>query len=560
MSYNDEYYDDRTDDQQFEDESNVGAPSQLLSPNPAQSQTRYSASLSASSMIGSRYNDRDDDSVASIDVNRVGFTPRSSVALTDTDAASEEHPYGYASDPYARADDSMDERDVEAMLLSERSMQYDDDDHHRYDDEGRQYDEYSESNGDDDFGYNPSHQPHDWPHEILTVEDVRSRRTKPLSTIAERSSVGSRSQASQQFSPKLSSEDIPPVPRIPSIFRQQTGEDMLRSISAQQQDPSPPGSLRSHHSRASTDPGAAPPHQARSSSPVKSISTTSSLRDRIALFEGRGASPAPGLTQGVRPGSPSGTHGLGLGLGLSSTGGLGLSLVRSPASMLSTPFSPAQSMPPMSPIAPSGISHHSSMSSLSRDRPASPVKSITSYQSSEAPSANIPSYASSPLVYQTTPASTHQRTFDDQTLSPEPHHPQESLGQQPQPGYVQRVLASFRPTEETGPGLFDVRRRQSLRRASAGATERGGGSDQGHQRSSFEQQQQRSAGGSGSGGARSAPSHKSTPSQGSRPRSEGGSGDGSVAAERSDMPLGTNAEEVSLLFFLILFGFLMLGS
>ncbi len=344
-------------------------------------------------LIESLDNDQDDDSVASIDVNRVGFTPRTSVALTDTDAASDEHPYGYAEDPYARANDSMDERDVEDMLLSERSMQYDDEDRYDHDqqysgqhEEGRQYDEYSESidGNEEDFGFLPGHQPHDWPHEILTVEDVRTRRTKPLSTIAERSSVGSRSQASQ-FSPKALSEEVPPVPRIPSIFRQQTGEEMLRSISATQgQDPSPPASLRSQHSRASTDPGAAPPYQARSVSPVKSTSTSSSrgVRDRIAFFEERVASPAPGLVQGARPGSPSGTYGLGLGLGLSG-GGLGLSLVRSPASMLSTPFSPAQSMPPMSPNPQSGLSYQSSMSSLSRSRPASPVKSVKSNQSSE---------------------------------------------------------------------------------------------------------------------------------------------------------------------------------
>jgi hypothetical protein len=54
----------------------------------------------------------------------------------DGGEGAEEHPYGYADDPYTRtlasADDSMDERDVEAMLLAkqehaDRSMQYEDD-------------------------------------------------------------------------------------------------------------------------------------------------------------------------------------------------------------------------------------------------------------------------------------------------------------------------------------------------------------------------------------------------------------------------------------------------
>jgi len=129
----------------------------------------------------------------------------------------------------------------------------------------------------------------------------------------------------------------------------------------------------------------APPER-RSTSPVKSIATASSslgVRERIALFEDRGVSPAPALSQGIRPGSPRGFHALGLGLHLTRS--------PAPSSMLSTPFSPAQSMPPMSPSVsgarydePRSISYHSSASSTSsRDRPASPVKSVKSYQSSE---------------------------------------------------------------------------------------------------------------------------------------------------------------------------------
>jgi hypothetical protein len=70
----------------------------------------------------------------------------------------------------------------------------------------------------------------------------------------------------------------------------------------------------------------------------------------------------------------------------------GLSLTRLPASMISTPISPVQSMPPTSPSAvstgtcfeePRSISYHWSLSLLSCSRPTSPVKSIKSYQSSE---------------------------------------------------------------------------------------------------------------------------------------------------------------------------------
>jgi hypothetical protein len=270
------------------------------------------------------------------------------------------------------------------MLLAEqeqaeRSMQYDDEEQyqqHQYGDE--------DMGSEEDFGF-LQQQPPDWPH-VLTVDDVRTRRTKALSTIEEvRSSVGSRSQASQ-FSPGAGSVgSIPPVPPIPSMYRHHTGEDPQRSSLAMGLGVSPPGSIRSSHSRAGTDPG---PQQARSSSPVKTSSSSLGVRERIAFFD-RGASPAPGalgLVHGARSGSPTGTHGVGLGLGLS------LTRSPAPASMLSTPFSPAQSMPPMSPSAvstgarfeePRSISYHSSLSSISRSRPASPVKSIKSYQSSE---------------------------------------------------------------------------------------------------------------------------------------------------------------------------------
>jgi len=60
-----------------------------------------------------------------------------------------------------------------------------------------------------------------------------------------------------------------------------------------------------------------------------------------------------------------------------------------------------------------------------------------------------------------------------------PQRSQELLGYQPQPGYVRRILSSFRPVEQEG-RLLDVRRRQSLRRASAGATKRSSRGHGGH--------------------------------------------------------------------------------
>jgi hypothetical protein len=264
---------------------------------------------------------------------------------------------------------SMDKRDVEAMLLAEqeqadRSMQYDDNEQYHQ----HQYGE-EDIESEEDFGFI---QP-EWPH-VLTVDDVRSRRTKALRTSEEvRSSVGSRSQASQ-FSPGAGSVgSIPPVLLIPSMFRHDTTEDPRQSSVAMSLGPSPPGRIRSSHSRAGTDPG---PQQPRLASPVKWISASSSsldVRERITVFD-RGASPAPGalgLVHGARSGSPTRTHGLGLGLGLS------LTRSPAPASMLSTPFSPAQSMPPMSPPAvstgarfeePRSISYQSSLSSHDLDR------------------------------------------------------------------------------------------------------------------------------------------------------------------------------------------------
>jgi hypothetical protein len=103
----------------------------------------------------------------------------------------------------------------------------------------------------EDLGFIQPELPH-----VLTVDDVRSRRTKALSTIEEvRSSVGSRSQASQ-FSPGAGLVgSIPPVPLIPSMYHQDTSEDPRQYSVVMGLGPSPPGSIRSFHSRAGTDPG-----------------------------------------------------------------------------------------------------------------------------------------------------------------------------------------------------------------------------------------------------------------------------------------------------------------
>ncbi|KAG8800732.1 hypothetical protein FRC17_006814, partial [Serendipita sp. 399] len=352
----------------------TAAPTQLLSPMQAQS-TRYSASLSEDthSLIASL--EEDDDSIASVDVQRVGFTPRTSVALTDTDAED---------DPNALADQSIDEeRDVEHLLLDDPTQEHTGR-HGEQDGTGSEQ-RYSEQYGSEDMfsedDFDMSHPP-EWSH-VLSVEEVRNRRTKKLSTVAEvRSSIGSQSQLSRgQMSPGAFPEDIPPVPAIPSMYRHQRA--------ATEDDTSPQHSLRSFHSRNSTDPGVVPAWSGSNRS-----SSSLGVRDRIAFFEDRSASPA--LAHGVRPGSPGGTHGLGLGLGLSRSPAPGSIFSPGRSSMLSTPFSPAQSMPNISPVRPDETSpayarptsYHSTMSSSAsgpRSRPSSPIKtlSVKSYHSSE---------------------------------------------------------------------------------------------------------------------------------------------------------------------------------
>ncbi|KAG9055626.1 hypothetical protein FS842_001691 [Serendipita sp. 407] len=134
---------------------------------------------------------------------------------------------------------------------------------------------------------------------VLPIEEVC--RTKKLPTVAEaRSSIGSQ-LLSGLMSLYVCSEEVPPVPAIPSIYRYQ------RAVT--EGDNSPEPSLRSYHSQTSTNPGVAPAWSGFNHS------SSLGVRERIAFFEDRIASPA--LAHGIRPGSPSVTHGRGIGLALS---------------------------------------------------------------------------------------------------------------------------------------------------------------------------------------------------------------------------------------------------
>jgi hypothetical protein len=204
------------------------------------------------------------------------------------------------------------------------------------------------------------------------------------------------------------------------------------------------------------------------------------------------------------------------------------------------------------------------------------TRCLTSFIAS---SIHIPSYASSPRVQPASrPASENiglratsaliQSVSDDilsrhlqqeehrqqQQHSREPsmhepfaHDPRSTspLTQQPQTGYVQRILQSLRPVEQES-GLFDVRRRQSLRRASGGGQPQERSTHNGSQAGSAGRDRAASGGesaapGSGSGGAASG--------RGSAPRSEGevgslrGSGD---SFEGAGIPWN---EEVSISLF-----------
>jgi hypothetical protein len=168
----------------------------------------------------------------------------------------------------------------------------------------------------------------EWPH-VLTVDGVRLHRTKALSTIEEvHSSVGNGSQASLFLLAQAQSVAFRLSPRFLLCTTR-----IRQSSSATRLGPSPSGSIQSFHSRASLG--------------------------------------IPGLSLGLGP-----------------------SLTRSPApaAMISTPFFPAQSMPPKSLSAvassphfeePLSISYHSSLSSLLRSRPASPVKSYQSLKGTQ---------------------------------------------------------------------------------------------------------------------------------------------------------------------------------
>ncbi|KAG8840459.1 hypothetical protein FRB91_006068, partial [Serendipita sp. 411] len=516
MSYSGGRYDDEGSESSYDRRyasPSTAAPTQLLSPMQAQSVTRYSASISddAQSIIASI--EEEADSIASVDVHRVGFTPRTSIVLTDSDGEDDLH---------AHADQSIDEeRDVEDLLFGQaqdHSMQYGE--------QGAGSErQFSEQYGSEDMGsdeeYDMVHAP-EWSH-VLSVEEVRNRRTKKLSTVAEvRSSIGSQLSRGR-MSPGVRSEEVPPVPAIPPIYRHQ------RAVT--EDDTSPQPSLRSFHSRTSTDPGVVPAWSGSNRS-----SSSLGVRERIAFFEDRVASPA--LAHGIRPGSPSGTHGLGLGLALSRSPAPGSIFSPGRSSMLSTPFSPAQSMPNVSPTRHEETSppyarpssYHSSMnSSVSgpRSRPASPVKasSIKSYHSSEGSSVQNASYlSSSPVVPLSQPAQTVssenvglratsaliQSVSEDLLRAHQQHeqeHPVEQSGYRPSLGHVQRILQSYGP--EQGSGLFDIRRRQSLRRASGGHEKQSSSQGSGPQDLGPIEENNQSVHSNGSRGHHSEGSHRS---------------------------------------------------
>jgi hypothetical protein len=138
----------------------------------------------------------------------------------------------------------------------------------------------------------------EWPHILIwTMSNHAEQKHSALSKKCA-SSVGSHSHASQ-FSPGAGSVGrIPPVPPIPSMYRQDTTDDPGQSSVAMGLEPSQ-GSIRSSHSRrAGTNPG--PQQQAWSSSPVKSLSrSSSSLRLRLLLPVDLGSSMA--LAQDLLP-------------------------------------------------------------------------------------------------------------------------------------------------------------------------------------------------------------------------------------------------------------------
>ncbi|KAG8848587.1 hypothetical protein FRC20_002512, partial [Serendipita sp. 405] len=164
MSYSGGRYDDEGSESSYDRRCaspSTAAPTQLLSPMQVQSVTRYSASISddAQSIIASI--EEEADSIASVDVHRVGFTPRTSIVLTDSDGEDDLH---------AHADHSIDEeRDVEDLLFGQaqdHSMQY-----------GEQgagsEQQFSEQYGSEDMGsdeeYDMVHAP-EWSH-VLSVEE-----------------------------------------------------------------------------------------------------------------------------------------------------------------------------------------------------------------------------------------------------------------------------------------------------------------------------------------------------------------------------------------------------
>jgi hypothetical protein len=234
--------------------------------------------------------------------------------------------------------------------------------------------------------------------------------------------------------------------------------------------PSPPGGIRSFHSPVGTDPG---PTTSAVILPLKSISTSSSslgVHQYIAFFH-HGSSPGfggLGFIHGARPGSPTGTHGLSLGLGLEL-----LSAITNKTSTVSS------------------VHIRSYASSCGQQPVPAPSHHVVQQLVS---SENLSLYL--------TPTTNLLHTNTDKSSSDISHSP---------------AMSSAFPR----PSALSNRRADC---ASGGATESSGGhggrtgsggSDHGHEHKHERKTSRR----------------KSTPSQGNRPRSEGRSGDGSLNVE-----------------------------
>ncbi|KAG8831541.1 heat shock protein 90 [Serendipita sp. 400] len=158
--------------------------------------------------------------ISSVDVHRVIFTPRTSIVLTDMDGED--------------ADQSIDEeRNVEQLLFGQaqgHSMQY------GVEVAGSEQ-HFSEQYSSKDMGSEEEHDTihaAEWLH-VLSIKESRDHQIEKLPTTAE------------AFQHRKPPEEVPPVPAILNIYRYQ------RAITEDDNFPQP--SLRSFHSRTSTNPG-----------------------------------------------------------------------------------------------------------------------------------------------------------------------------------------------------------------------------------------------------------------------------------------------------------------